>query len=128
MAGMGNGGNVVFVYSVPDDRYYEELHLNAIFPGVVQGNYVHAGDMIGWCGSTGILEPPPAAPHDHLRVTETNQPINPLCPEKGAFKFENPETKFPCAAPQVPPVPPPTPPGPISPPSDGDGGGLQILP
>lgn len=93
-AGMGNGGKKVYIYSPQRDLFYESLHLNVIFPGIYQGSYVHAGDLIGFCGNSGL--PSGSVTHLHLRIANDDQPINAQCPENGPLNFLDPETKMPC--------------------------------
>ena len=61
----GNGGTVVMILGT-DGNYYDVLHLSAVANGIVQGQPVKAGALIGYCGMTGVNETLPA--HVHLRT------------------------------------------------------------
>jgi murein DD-endopeptidase MepM/ murein hydrolase activator NlpD len=62
---MGNGG-----------RMYYYAHLDGYAPGLVTGQTVAAGDLLGYVGTTGNARSTP--PHLHFGVYTATGPINPL--------------------------------------------------
>lgn len=64
-------GNLIIVDNGEVDVYY--AHLNSIKEGLIEGNKVKTGDVIGTVGSTGRS----TGPHLHLEIVKNNIALNP---------------------------------------------------
>lgn len=64
-------GNLIIIDSGDVELYY--AHLNSISEGLIEGDHVISGDVIGTVGSTGRS----TGPHLHLEVVKDNIALNP---------------------------------------------------
>ncbi len=77
------GGLTIYQFEPTGTYAYYYAHLQAYAPGIVEGQPVRRGDVLGTVGSTGNADP--AAPHLHFAVFRltpekqwwTGEPINP---------------------------------------------------
>lgn len=60
------GGKTIYVRSPSGTQMFYYAHLASYAPGLAEGDFVHAGQVIGTVGSSGNADP--AAPHLHLAV------------------------------------------------------------
>jgi len=77
------GGLTIYQFEPTGTYAYYYAHLQAYAPGIVEGQPVRRGDVLGTVGSTGNADP--AAPHLHFAVFRltpekqwwTGEPVNP---------------------------------------------------
>ena len=77
------GGLTIYQFEPAGTYAYYYAHLQAYAPGIVEGQPVRRGDVLGTVGSTGNADP--AAPHLHFAVFRltpekqwwTGEPVNP---------------------------------------------------
>ena len=62
------GGITIYQYDVTGAFCYYYAHLQSYAPGLTEGMHVHAGEVIGFVGSTGNAVA--TAPHLHFAVTK----------------------------------------------------------
>lgn len=78
------GGKTVYVRSPDGARMFYYAHLDSYAPGLVEGQYLRAGDRIGSVGATGNANP--AVPHLHFAIMQMapgeawweGTPVNPF--------------------------------------------------
>lgn len=66
------GGITIYQYDPSRAWIYYYAHLDAYAPGLVEGQQLHRGDVIGYVGSTGNA--PPGAPHLHFSIEKLAEP------------------------------------------------------
>lgn len=66
------GGITIYQYDPSRAWIYYYAHLDAYAPGLVEGQQLRRGDVIGFVGSTGNA--PPGAPHLHFSIEKLAQP------------------------------------------------------
>jgi murein DD-endopeptidase MepM/ murein hydrolase activator NlpD len=66
----GAGGIAVYQYDGPARHCYYYAHLEAYAPGLLAGQGVTRGQILGYVGSTGNASP--SAPHLHFAITEVD--------------------------------------------------------
>lgn len=66
------GGITVYQYDPGRAWIYYYAHLDAYAPGLVEGQQLRRGDVIGYVGSTGNA--PPGAPHLHFSIEKLTEP------------------------------------------------------
>lgn len=72
----GNGGNHVFTANPGGERYYF-AHLDSFAQGLVEGQVLKAGDLIGYVGNTGNASAGPT--HLHFGIyTDDHNAVNPF--------------------------------------------------
>lgn len=79
----GAGGNSVYQWSADKRFVYYYAHLEAYAPGLVEGDHVERGQLLGYVGTTGNATPD--RPHLHFAISRTKTrdqwwggaPINP---------------------------------------------------
>lgn len=79
-----DGGNTVYVRSPDGAQMFYYAHLDSYAPGLVEGQYLRAGDRIGSVGATGNANP--AVPHLHFAIMQMapgeawweGTPVNPF--------------------------------------------------
>lgn len=77
------GGLTIYQFEPTGQYVYYYAHLQAYAPGIVEGQPVRRGDVLGTVGSTGNADP--AAPHLHFAIFRltpekqwwTGEPVNP---------------------------------------------------
>jgi murein DD-endopeptidase MepM/ murein hydrolase activator NlpD len=62
------GGTTIYQFDETNTFCYYYAHLQSYAPGLTEGMHVHAGDVIGFVGSTGNAVA--TAPHLHFAVTK----------------------------------------------------------
>ena len=66
------GGITIYQYDPTRAWIYYYAHLDAYAPGLVEGQQLRRGDVIGYVGSTGNA--PPGAPHLHFSIEKLAEP------------------------------------------------------
>jgi peptidoglycan LD-endopeptidase LytH len=66
------GGITIYQYDPSRAWIYYYAHLEAYAPGLVEGQQLRRGDVIGYVGSTGNA--PPGAPHLHFSIEKLAEP------------------------------------------------------
>ncbi len=61
------GGLTVYEFDPTETYTYYYAHLDSYAPGLIEGEQLKRGDLIGFVGSTGDANP--AAPHLHFEIT-----------------------------------------------------------
>ena len=69
----GGYGNTIIVQH-DDDYKTLYAHMHHFAKNIKVGSYVHAGDLIGYVGSTGVS----TGPHVHYEIRKHNTPIDPV--------------------------------------------------
>ena len=69
----GGYGNTIMVQH-DDDYKTLYAHMHHFAKNIKVGSYVHAGDLIGYVGSTGVS----TGPHVHYEIRKHNTPIDPV--------------------------------------------------
>jgi len=64
----GGGGNTIYEFDPTDHYAYYYAHLERYADGLREGQPIHAGDVIGYVGTSGNA--PPNTPHLHFAVFE----------------------------------------------------------
>lgn len=68
----GGGGVVVYQFDPTGEFIYYYAHLEGITDGLVEGQAVEKGDVLGFVGSSGNA--PPDTPHLHFAIAKTPAP------------------------------------------------------
>lgn len=66
------GGITLYQYDPEQAYIYYYAHLDAYAPGLVEGQQLHRGEVIGFVGTSGNA--PPNAPHLHFAIEKLTEP------------------------------------------------------
>lgn len=69
----GGGGIVVYQFDPTGEFVYYYAHLEGLTEGLVKGQAVKRGDVLGFVGSSGNA--PPGTPHLHFAIAKTRAPF-----------------------------------------------------